>query len=254
MSAAKRVAHAAETIRARWERDVKTDPQTEAAQALDDTCQLLDPEVAEELERLRKYVVTRQAREEELLATLGRIDLRRSPEAWSLGMTFIAHMDGPFSPCTAEELEPGLRALVGQLRAKHADEHDELAMALGRSSDTEWGDLVEIAAGTVTAEVKLQARIAELEAAQGTIYRAEHPDSGITLGHYATAKAARDHCEETERRSWPTGTTLVFDWIEDDEDRVAELVVTAGQNDESVTGYLVTALALASEYDAEADE
>jgi hypothetical protein len=56
VSAAKRVAHAAETIRARWERDVASDPQTEAAQALEDTCQLLDPEVAAELGRLRTQV------------------------------------------------------------------------------------------------------------------------------------------------------------------------------------------------------
>lgn len=53
MSAAKRVAHAAETVRARWERQVSTDPQTEAAQALEDTGQLLDPEVAAELAAFR---------------------------------------------------------------------------------------------------------------------------------------------------------------------------------------------------------
>lgn len=53
MSAAKRVAHAAETVRARWERQVSTDPQTEAAQALEDTGQLLDPEVAAELVAFR---------------------------------------------------------------------------------------------------------------------------------------------------------------------------------------------------------
>jgi hypothetical protein len=87
-----------------------------------------------------------------------------------------------------------------------------------------------------------------------TVYRAEHPDSGITLGHYGASSAARAHCEAVERRSWPVGTTLAFDWIEDDEDRVAELVVTAGQNEESTTGYTVTALELASEYDEEADE
>ncbi|WP_338699140.1 hypothetical protein V2W30_22505 [Streptomyces sp. Q6] len=97
-------------------------------------------------------------------------------------------------------------------------------------------------------------RVTELEAAPTTVYRAEHPDSGITLGHYGTAVAARAHCEDMERRSWPTGTNLAFDWIEDDEDRVAELVVTAGQNEESTTGYIVTALELASEYDEEADE
>ncbi|MCG0066258.1 hypothetical protein L0F81_23700 [Streptomyces tricolor] len=102
--------------------------------------------------------------------------------------------------------------------------------------------------------VDAEARVAELEAAPTTVYRAEHPDSGITLGHYGTEAAARAHCEATERRSWPTGTTLAFDWIEDDEDRVAELVVTAGQNEESTTGYIVTALELASEYDEGADE
>ncbi|MGY0067679.1 hypothetical protein ACWZEH_12805 [Streptomyces sp. QTS137] len=100
----------------------------------------------------------------------------------------------------------------------------------------------------------LEARVAELEAAPTTVYRAEHPDSGITLGHYGTEAAARAHCEATERRSWSTGTNLAFDWIEDDEDRVAELVVTAGQNEESVTGYIVTALELDSEYDQDGDE
>ncbi|WP_327592513.1 hypothetical protein [Streptomyces chartreusis] len=102
-------------------------------------------------------------------------------------------------------------------------------------------------------------RIVELEAAPVTVYRAEHPDSGITLGHYGTEAAARDHCETTERHSWPAGTALVFDWIrdalpEDDENGIAELVVTAGQNEESTTGYIVTALELDSKYDAEADE
>ncbi|PNG19733.1 hypothetical protein [Streptomyces cahuitamycinicus] len=100
---------------------------------------------------------------------------------------------------------------------------------------------------------RLRARVAELEAAPTTVYRAEHPDSGITLGHYGTDTAARAHCEATERRSWPTGTSLSFDWIEDEDDGVAELVVTAGQNEESTTGYIVTAIEVPSEYDEEAD-
>lgn len=50
---ARRVARAAETIRARWEIGVKKDPQTEAAQVLEDTCQLQSPETAAELARLR---------------------------------------------------------------------------------------------------------------------------------------------------------------------------------------------------------
>lgn len=49
MSAAKRVAHAAQTIRAAWERGVTADPQTDAAQALEDTGLLMSPEKAAEL-------------------------------------------------------------------------------------------------------------------------------------------------------------------------------------------------------------
>jgi hypothetical protein len=75
VSAAKRVAHAAETIRARWERDVASDPQTEAAQALEDTCQLLDPEVAAELESLRAQVAELRAeradRQDDVAAAVG---------------------------------------------------------------------------------------------------------------------------------------------------------------------------------------
>jgi hypothetical protein len=129
---------------------------------------------------------------------------------------------------------------------EHAAEHERLLAE--RHETNEW---VEDAAKALRAN---QARIAELEAAPTEVYRAEHPDSGITLGHYGTAAAAREHCEEMERRSWPTGTTLDFDWIEDDEDRIAELVVTAGQNEESATGYLVTALEVPSVFDPDADE
>ncbi|MER5750690.1 hypothetical protein [Streptomyces sp. NPDC002088] len=128
-----------------------------------------------------------------------------------------------------------LRAEVPRLKASLAGAADQIA-----ELESDLGDAT--------------ARVAELEAAPVTVYRAEHPDSGITLGHYGTETAAREHCETTERRSWPKGTTLAFDWIEDDEDRVAELVVTAGQNEESATGYIVTALELDSEYDEEADE
>ena len=99
----------------------------------------------------------------------------------------------------------------------------------------------------------------ETQAAPVTVYRAEHPESGITLGHYGTEAAARAHCEATERNAWPAGTLLGFGWIrdalpEDDENGIAELVVTAGQNGESTTGYIVTALEVPSEYDPDGDE
>lgn len=84
------------------------------------------------------------------------------------------------------------------------------------------------------------------------VYRASH--DSIPMGLYLTAAAAREHCEGEERRAWLTGTTLAFDWIDDEEDGVAELVVTAGQDLESVTGYVVTALEISAAYDREADE
>jgi hypothetical protein len=87
---------------------------------------------------------------------------------------------------------------------------------------------------------------APAEAAPLTVFRASH--DSIPLGLYATAAAARAHCEAEERRSWPTGTTLAFAWVEDVVDGVAELAVTAGQNEESATRYVVTALEAALEY------
>lgn len=93
---------------------------------------------------------------------------------------------------------------------------------------------------------------ATLETAPLTIYYAEH--DSILMGRYTTAAAARKHCETEERRSWPAGTNLAFNWIEDEEDGAAELTVVAGQNEESITGYVVSALTVASEYDGKADE
>jgi BMFP domain-containing protein YqiC len=91
-------------------------------------------------------------------------------------------------------------------------------------------------------------RVAELEAAQGTVYRASH--DSIPMGLYSTAAEARKHCEIEMRRDLPT---VALDWIEDEEDHVAELVASVGE-DERVTGYVVDALEVAAEYDEETDE
>ncbi|MGA5506867.1 hypothetical protein [Streptomyces umbrinus] len=81
-----------------------------------------------------------------------------------------------------------------------------------------------------------------------TVYRASH--DSIVLGRYRNKDAARLHCDTLMLREQPTA---VLDWIEDDEDGIDELVATVGRK-EIVTGYVVTALEIASEYDAEADE
>lgn len=83
------------------------------------------------------------------------------------------------------------------------------------------------------------------------VYRASH--DSISMGLYLTAAVAREHCEDEERRSWMAGTDLTFDWIEDDGDGVAELVIEDG-GEEVTTGYVVTALEISAAYDREADE
>ena len=84
-----------------------------------------------------------------------------------------------------------------------------------------------------------------------TVYRAEH--DSIVMGLYTTRQAAREHCEAEELLSWSMGTSLTFDWIEDEEDGVAELVTVDG-GDKTDTGYVVTPLEIASEYDPDGDE
>jgi hypothetical protein len=81
-----------------------------------------------------------------------------------------------------------------------------------------------------------------------TVYRAQW--DSMPLGLYARPRTARAHCEADARRDLPGAS---FDWIEDEEDGLAELVAAFGE-DEAPTGYVVTALEIASEYDAEAEE
>lgn len=126
-----------------------------------------------------------------------------------------------------------LRARIAELEAQREADHKtwqhDLAAARGEREAT-------------------AARVAGLEAAQGTVFRASH--DSIVMGLYTTADAAREHCEVFLRRESPTA---YFGWIEDEEDGVAELVVTVN-GEELETGYTVTPLEVASEYDEEADE
>jgi len=81
-----------------------------------------------------------------------------------------------------------------------------------------------------------------------TVYRATWDVA--PLDTYTTEAEARKHCEDHARRDLPTAS---FDWIVDEEDGVAELVAAAS-GEENFTGYVVTALEIASKYDPEADE
>ncbi|MEU0017987.1 hypothetical protein ABZ173_09990 [Streptomyces rochei] len=105
-----------------------------------------------------------------------------------------------------------------------------------------------------------QARVAELEAAPAFLYRAEHPDSGVVLGTYSNREAAVAHCEAIARREGATG---LVSWVPDDGDALSPEELTFFDVEycdgddvpvQTCTGYVVTPLKVAAEYDAEADE
>lgn len=81
-----------------------------------------------------------------------------------------------------------------------------------------------------------------------TVYRASH--ESIAFGPYTTIDAARQHCEDYARRD--SGLAGLMNWVLAglvEDDSVEELTV-----DGAPTGYVVTALTVASECDKEAGE
>ena len=92
-------------------------------------------------------------------------------------------------------------------------------------------------------------RIAELEAAQGTVFRASH--DSIVMGHYTTREAAREHCETVLRRE--IGDDVWIGWVPDHGGEDAPEELCFGE-DVECSGYYVTPLEVASEYDEEASE
>ncbi|MCU1668388.1 MAG: hypothetical protein JWP40_1315 [Blastococcus sp.] len=100
------------------------------------------------------------------------------------------------------------------------------------------------------------APVAEPEAAQApaevTVYRAWYEPDALSLGLYTTEKAAQAHCDELLRRE---NAGRSWDWAPDDEgDLVQVFVSKLADRPEQTTGYIVTPVTVAAEYDAEADE
>ncbi|MET8765519.1 hypothetical protein [Streptomyces sp. NPDC004658] len=165
------------------------------------------------------------------------------------------------------KLSPDQRATLAKHIGNALPARDSLLLSLGESirgrrehEHPTWEDLYCLNLVSYTGErmapvlrrlLDAEARIAELESAQSvaTIHYRASWDS-ITLGRYTTADAARAHCEARARRDLPT---VALDWIEDEEDGIAELVGRVGE-EERPLGYTVTALEVASEYDEEAAE
>lgn len=99
-------------------------------------------------------------------------------------------------------------------------------------------------------------RIAELEAAPKTVFRASH--DSIVMGHYTTREAAQAHCEAKVQEEEPEGSILHLSWSADDigPDAEYELHITPARTGGLIrgTGYVVTPLEVASAYDPDADE
>jgi hypothetical protein len=157
-------------------------------------------------------------------------------DGWNSAITVLEEIAEYQTP--DDEAYPGelqrLRALVLGLRVAALRKEDMAQVQWLLNDHEETRKKATASAATATPEL--------------TVYRASH--DSIVMGLYTTAAAAREHCETLMRRESPD-TNL--DWIEDEEDDVAELTAWLG-GEECVTGYVVTALPVASAYDEEADE
>lgn len=103
---------------------------------------------------------------------------------------------------------------------------------------------------------KLAERVAELEAAPTTVYRASH--DSIVMGLYTTREAAQAHCEAQVTQEEPAGSILHLSWSADDigPDAEYELHITPAETGGLIrgTGYVVTPLEVAAEFDPDGDE
>ncbi|MFF7901221.1 hypothetical protein ACFZCV_20850 [Streptomyces sp. NPDC007920] len=109
---------------------------------------------------------------------------------------------------------------------------------------------------TAAEHEELRARVAELEATPGTVFRASH--DSIVMGLYTTREAAQAHCEAKVRQEEPEGSIQHLSWSADDigPDAEYELHITPAETGGLIrgTGYVVTPLDVAASYDEEADE
>jgi len=158
-----------------------------------------------------------------------RTEVLSDVDARLAAMTLPEHLKGTFNAGSYADAWRDCRKVVQELAGTPGTEPEEKATA-----------------SAATATHRPAAETAPL-----TIYRAGH--ESIVMGLYTTRQAAYEHCEAHELRDDPVSP---MSW-KVDEDGVAELVrlrIPRSPGAESATGYLVTPLEVASEYDEEADE
>jgi hypothetical protein len=267
---------AKKTIEAAWLNGSSYDLATQAAETLESAQLLQSPEDAAELAAFRAL---------DLGTPEGRVSAKCEDATHPVWLRELDDVRGcPW--CRVAELEAQRAALMVRLRAgqrwkqgrtqplvsQDYVSQDELRSIFGIALTAPWEKSSEDpchpcgcpkrfnrhadGCPTLAAEVDgITRRIVPVQALRDDepadpflIYRASWDT--MRLGRYTTPAAAREHCEDHARRDLPTAA---FDWIEDEEDGVAELVATV-DGDEGPTGYTVTTVEVASKYDPEADE
>ncbi|MFB7031740.1 MULTISPECIES: hypothetical protein [unclassified Streptomyces] len=88
-----------------------------------------------------------------------------------------------------------------------------------------------------------------------TVYRAAYEHLPFPLGLYATAEAARAHCEALVSGEYAADAAVLFEWFgdEDGPESVWEAAVRIGDQ-MRLTGYTVTAVVAEAAYDPEAED
>lgn len=219
------------------------------ALALDSARLLLTPETTGELKQLQDLVAELETQRER------RSDRLVALENDALNMRGVLSPNGEERKVPmplGETLTPAVEWLVGRVA-----ELEKVAFEARGALAALCHDLEDPGSNALGALFLLQQATVWAPMERGetvpTIYRASH--DSIVMGLYLTAAEARAHCVAEERRTWSPAAAPVFDWIEDEEDGVAELVTVAEDGEtETVTGYVVTALEVASKYDPDADE
>ncbi|MEV6833567.1 hypothetical protein AB0N17_03390 [Streptomyces sp. NPDC051133] len=240
------------------------------AVALESAQMLMSPEKAAEYERLQARVD-----EVERKYTFDTAELKRQLES--------ARVDGE-RLIRAEQRRAELEAVhathrkddqseIERLRAQVAELERRIAAEECRCPEPAplcQGCRCKCHAEQVTASVDKLTRLLaptqaprEGEAAPLVVFRASH--DAIVMGHYTSAAEARKHCETEMRREYDESTKVSLWWREDEdtvdqpEDGEAELYahVTPSGMDRGRTwrtGYVMTPVEVASEYDPDGDE
>ncbi|MGK5529330.1 hypothetical protein [Streptomyces sp. URMC 129] len=145
------------------------------------------------------------------------------------------------------------RALADAARDQGLAEAEATVIAVG----AEDGSTV---ARTITARCAARIRglittATDSNATELVVYRAEHPESGITLGTYTTRAAARQHCTAVALRETPSAHLT---WVPEHggPDAADDLCTWTDDDPEDVcpTGYVVRPVTVRDTYDEGADE